>query len=316
MNRLLKMYETMVLSRKFDDLLIDLFHKGQIPGFIHSGNGQEAIGVGSCFDLNEDDYIYITHRGFAHSITKGMAIEKIAAEMCGKATGYSKGKGGFHMGDLSLGVLGISGSLGACFPMSVGTGLTAQIKGKQQVVLCFFGDGSSNREVFHSSLNMAALWKLPIVFICENNRWGITNHISKSVATETIAIRATAYGMPGETIDGNDVQLVNETINKAIALAREGCGPSLIECLTYRWQPHAEGYPYFGAENDAEVGKNYCPINKLAEKLIASGVEKSELDAISAAIDVRIELAREFAVNSPFPEISTAWDDFYIGGEN
>jgi acetoin:2,6-dichlorophenolindophenol oxidoreductase subunit alpha len=315
--RSLRIYELMLLSRKFDDLLIELFRKGQVPGFIHNGHGQEAIGTGACLDARQDDYVFIHHRGFAACITKGLSVEKIAADLCGKATGYNKGKGGFHIADPAQGVLGISGSVGACFPLSVGVGLSARAKKAGQVILCFFGDGTANRELFGSSLNMAALWKLPIIFICENNSWGLTVPYEKSTSVPHIADRAPAYGMPGVTVDGNDVFAVNEAVNRAIDRARTGEGPSLVECMTWRLQPHAEGYPYFDSKKSAEEGRKYCPVERLKKTLEGEDL-MNELDEIAARVVRQISSAREFVLNSPLPQPEEALQGLYVnewGGE-
>jgi len=309
--RLLKMYELMLLTRGVDETLMDLFKGGHIPGFIHLGIGQEAVPVGACFDLREEDYVFIHHRGFGHSLTKGLSPQKIAAELCGKVTGYSKGKGGFHIADPEKGVMGISGSVGANFPLSVGAGITCQFRKKDQVVLSFYGDGTANREVAGPSMNLASVWKLPVVFICENNGWAITVPMEKSTATPRISDRAAAYGMPGETVDGNDILVVNEAVNRAVERARNGEGPSLIECTTYRWRPHAEGYPYFAAEADAVKGKDFCPIDKLKESLAKEATEQ-ELAEVEAKVDAILKETYEFAVNSPQPEPEQALEGLYI----
>jgi len=294
--RLLKMYELMVLTRKYDELLIRLFKENKIPGFIHSGQGQEAIPVGACFDLRENDFVLMHHRGFGHCLAKGLDPERLAAEMCGKVTGYS-------------------GSLGACFPLSVGAALTAQYRKTGQVAVCFFGDGTANRELFHPSMNLAKIWNLPVVFVCENNRWAITVPIEKSTAPARISEKAKAHDVPGVTVDGNDVLAVNEAVNEAVKRARQGRGPSLVECTTFRWRPHAEGYPYFGAEKEAEEGQKHCPLQRARKMLIRAGVPAWELEGVDARIEERMRKTYDFAVNSPFPEPEKAWEGLYDGRE-
>ncbi len=312
--RLLKMYELMVLTRKFDELLIRLFKESKIPGFHHSGIGQEAIPVGVCFDLKEEDYLFQHHRGFGYCLAKGLEPERLAAEMCGKVTGYSKGKGGFHIADPSKGVMGISGSLGACFPLSVGAALTAKLRKTDRVVICFFGDGTANRELFHPSLNLAKVWNLPVIFVCENNRWAITVSIKKSTAATRLGDLGKAHDVPGVTIDGTDALTVNEAANEAIQRARQGKGPSIVECVTYRWRPHGEGYPYFGAEKDAEEGRKHCPIKLAQERLLKMKVSPDELDAIEKRIDERMQKTYDFSVESPFPAPEQALEGLYMEG--
>jgi pyruvate dehydrogenase E1 component alpha subunit len=314
LQRLLKMYELMWLTRKYDELIIRLFKENRVPGFFHSGQGQEAVPVGTCADLREDDYVFIHHRGFGYCLAKGMDPERLAAEMCGKATGYSKGKGGFHVADPAKGVLGISGSLGACFPLSVGAGLTAKIRKKRQVVICFFGDGTANRELFHPSLNLAKVWSLPVIFVCENNRWAITVPIATSSATLQVSDRGKAHDIPGFTIDGQDVWAVSEAVREAVQRAREGGGPTLIECMTYRWRPHAEGYPYFGAEKDAEEGRKHCPIRMAREKLLKLKVSPAEIETIETKVDAQIRKAYDFVLQSPLPAPEEAWEGLYAEG--
>ncbi len=312
--RYLKMYEKMYLTRRFDQLLQVLFQEGHLPGFIHLCTGQEAATAGAIFDTREDDYIFMHHRGCGYSISRGMDIDKIAAEFCGKATGYSKGKGGFHQADPAKGVLGLGGSLGSNFPLSVGAGLTAQIRGKRQVVLSFFGDGSANRETAGSSMNLASVWKSPVVFICENNRWAISVPYEKSTATPHIADRAAGYGMPGITVDGNDILAVNEAVNAAIERARRGDGPSLVELMLYRWEPHAQGYPYFGADAYLEEAHANDPLKKFMV-ILEKEASKKEIAAVEAGVEEQIKKAYDFAVNSPRPEPEDALGDLYVGRE-
>ena len=312
--RLMRMYELMVLTRKYDELLIRLFKENKIPGFHHSGIGHEAIPAGVCLDLREDDYLFQHHRGYGYCLAKGMQPERLAAETCGKATGYSKGKGGFHIADPSKGVMGISGSLGACFPLSVGAALTAKLRKTDRVAVCFFGDGSANRELLHPSLNLARVWSLPVIFVCENNRWAITVNIKRSTAPGSIGDRGKAHDIPGVTIDGTDVLAVNEAATEAIKRARQGKGPSIIECMTYRWRPHAEGYPYFGAEKEAEEGQKHCPITLARERLLKMKVTADELEAVEKKIDAQMEKTYDFVVNSPFPAPEQAVEGLYVEG--
>jgi TPP-dependent pyruvate/acetoin dehydrogenase alpha subunit len=308
------MYELMVLTRKYDELLIRLFKENKLPGFHHSGIGHEAIPVGVCLDLKEEDYLFQHHRGYGYCLVKGLDPGRLAAEICGKVTGYCKGKGGFHVADPSKGVMGISGSLGGCFPLSVGAALTAKLRKTDRVVICFFGDGTANRELFHPSLNLARVWNLPVIFVCENNRWAITVRFEKSTAPVPLGDRGKAHDVPGITIDGTDVLAVNEAANEAIKRAREGKGPSIIECMTYRWRPHAEGYPYFGAEKDAEEGKKHCPIKLAQERLFKMKVSASELEAVEKKIDERMQEAYDFAVKSPYPAPEQAVEGLYVEG--
>jgi len=312
--RLLKMYELMVLTRKYDELIIRLFKENKIPGFHHSGIGHEAIPVGVCVDLREDDCLFQHHRGYGYCLAKGLDPGRLAAETCGKETGYSKGKGGFHIADPSKGVMGISGSLGACFPLSVGAALTAKMRKTDRVVVCFFGDGTSNRELFHPSINLARVWNLPVIFVCENNRWAITVRIERSTAPAPISDSGKAHDVPGVTIDGTDVLAVNEAANVAIKRAREGKGPSIIECSAYRWRPHAEGYPYFGAEKDAEEGQKHCPIKLAKERLLKMNVPATELEALDKKIDGRMQEAYDFVVKSPYPAPEQALEGLYVEG--
>lgn len=312
--RLLRMVELMWLTRKYDELIIRLFKENQVPGFFHSGQGQEAIPVGVCLDLRDDDYVFIHHRGFGYCLAKGMDPGKLAAEMCGKVTGYSQGKGGFHVADPAKGVLGISGSLGACFPLSVGAGLTAKLRKKGQVVICFFGDGTANRELFHPSLNLAKVWNLPVIFVCENNKWAITVPLAKSSATLQVSDRGKAHNIPGFTIDGQDVLAVNEAANEAVERARNGKGPTIIEGMTYRWRPHAEGYPYFGAEKDAEEGQKHCPIRMAKERLLKLKVAPEQIEAVEKKVEERIQKAYDFVLQSPLPAPEQAWEGLYAEG--
>ncbi len=308
--RLIGMYEKLLMARGLDEMMISTFQEGNIPGFVHSGIGQEAITIGALFDARQDDYMLMHHRGFGYQVGKGMDIKRVLAEMCGRVTGYSKGKGGFHMADPSVGALGIGGSVGTCFPFAVGAGLTAQINKKEQVVFCFFGDGTSNRETAASSMNLAAVWKLPVIFICENNRWGLTVPIERSSGNPVIADRAAGYGMPGVRVDGTNVLTVNAAVNEAIDRARKGEGPTLIECVTYRWMSHALGYPYFGAEEDAKEGRNHDPIATLKKDI---DLPEEKFVEIQEKVKKELQEAHDFAVNSPWPEPESALEDLYFG---
>ncbi|HYR79531.1 MAG TPA: thiamine pyrophosphate-dependent dehydrogenase E1 component subunit alpha, partial [Candidatus Dormibacteraeota bacterium] len=241
-DKLLEMYHTMQKIRHFESKARDLALASEIPGFVHVSIGEEASAAGVCAALRKTDRITSTHRGHGHLIAKGGRLDKMMAEIFGKRTGYCKGKGGsMHIVDYSLGILGANGIVGGGLPIATGSALGAVIAGKDDVTVGFFGDGASNEGTFHESLNLAAVWKLPVVFVCENNGFGEFTPMATVTSVKDIAIRAQAYGMPGEIVDGNDVIEVFQHTSAAVARARAGEGPTLIECKTYRWEGHVVG---------------------------------------------------------------------------
>ena len=237
--KIIEMYKTMKRIREFETNASKLFAEGQIHGFVHLYIGEEAVATGVCSNLREDDYITSTHRGHGHIIAKGGDVKYMMAELYGRQTGYCKGKGGsMHIADATKGIIGANGIVGAGQNIATGAGLSAKLRGTDQVCACFFGDGSTNQGTFHESLNLASIWRLPVVFVCENNLYGISMHQSRHQAIQDIADRAVAYNIPGVVVDGNDVFAVYEAANEAIERARNGQGPSLIECKTYRHHGH------------------------------------------------------------------------------
>jgi len=309
--RYLRIYELLVLERRFEECLKELFRGGHIPGFIHLGIGQEAIAIGTTMDLRQDDMVFMHHRGFGYVIGKGMPPEQIAAEFCGKATGASGGKGGFHIADPELGIYGIGGSLGSSFPLSVGAGISAQFNKKEQVVVNFFGDGSANREVVGAAMNMAAVWKLPILFVCENNGLAISISIDRSTATPHLSDRCSGYNIPSEIVDGNDVTKVNEAVTRAVEKIRAGEGPYFLEFMTRRWEPHAEGYPFHGAEVDEEYKQNNDPLLIFRAQALEVVSEKA-LKAVEDKVAKQVEEIKKFAIESPQPPAENALNDFMI----
>ncbi|GAB6137850.1 thiamine pyrophosphate-dependent dehydrogenase E1 component subunit alpha [Halanaerobaculum tunisiense] len=306
---LLEMLEKMLEIREFESSLQQHFAEGQIPGFVHLYLGEEAIAVGACKALKEDDYITSTHRGHGHLLAKGGDVKKMMAEIFGKVTGYNQGKGGsMHIADVSLGILGANGIVGAGLPIAAGSGISSQINDTDAVTICFFGDGASNRGTFHEVLNMASVWDLPVVFVCENNKYGISmpqyqNDGRKGQNIKDVSDRAVGYGISGVTIDGNDVMAVNEAVNEAVKKARNNGGPSLIECKTYRWRGHFEGdpTPYRDDEELAEWKKK-DPIKQFTNFLLDEDViTEKELDQLQDKIKQRIKEAVEFAQESEEP---------------
>jgi pyruvate dehydrogenase E1 component alpha subunit len=305
--KLAEIYEKMVRIRKFEETASDLFAQGLIPGLIHLYIGEEAVAVGVCSSLAQDDYVVSTHRGHGHCIAKGGNIRKMMAELLGKETGYSKGRGGsMHMIAPEIGVMGSSGIVGAGIPIAAGLGLATDVKKTKRVVACFFGDGASNTGTFHEGLNLSAVWKLPVVFVCENNLYAISVPMKKSTSVENVADRAVAYGMPGIMVDGMDVIAVYKTAREAVQRARSGEGPSLIECKTYRFRGHFEGDPkgggvYRSGEEMVEWQKK-CPITMFQSKLVQSKIfTKDEMEEIEQKCITEIREAAEFAKNSPYP---------------
>jgi len=310
---LLRMYENMVRIRKFEEKASECFAKGMLAGNIHVCIGQEAGAVGTCEALEKTDFITSTHRGHGHCIAKGAKTDKMMAEIFGKETGYCHGKGGsMHIADINLGILGANGIVGAGIPIATGSGMTSKIKKTNEVTLAFFGDGASNTGAFHESINMAAAWKLPVVYLCENNQYGVSVNIHTVTNTDNIAVRAKAYDIPGTTVDGNDVLAVYESVKKAVKYAREGNGPSIVECMTFRMHGHYEGDPAkYRPKEVTEEWKRKDPINAFKTYLLDDGVEESELTAVEEAMDMEIQEAYKFAQSSPYPNTSDVLEDNY-----
>ncbi len=313
-DKLLKLFEDMVKIRHFEESAISLFNEGLVRGPMHMYIGEEAVAVGACANLDKDDYITSTHRGHGHCIAKGGDVKKMAAELLGKSTGYSHGKGGsMHIADLDLGILGANGIVGGGLGIATGAGLSAKMQETDQVTICFFGDGASNQGVFHESLNMAAVWDLPVIYICENNQYGLTGPAEEMVAVEDVADRAASYNIPGEIVDGNDILAVNGVVKKAVKRARNGEGPTLIEAKTYRWEGHFVGDPcVYREKSEVEEWKKKCPIDNYRDYLTEEKeIDSQKLDKIEKEISNQLEEAVEFARKSSEPEIETVFEDVY-----
>jgi len=298
------MLEKMYLIRHFEQRVVKLFQQGLIRGATHVYLGEEAIAVGACAALEPDDYITSTHRGHGHVIARGLDVKRMLAELLGRATGYCGGKGGsMHIADIKRGILGANGVVGGGIPLSLGAGLKSVYKKTGQVTLCFFGDGAAQQGGFHESLNMAAIWKLPVVYICENNCFALTTPNCDECAIENIGDRAAAYGIPGYVIDGNDVISVYKTVRKAVAHARAGKGPVLIECKTYRWYGHYLGDPeVYRTKEEVQKWIKRDPIPRFVEELDAAGIiSKAEADEIDKDALAAVDEAEEFALASPPP---------------
>jgi len=315
----IEIYRQMLLIRAFEEKASELFYEGLIPGFIHLSIGQEASAVGTCSVLRKDDYIASTHRGHGHLIAKGADPRFMFAELLGKATGYCKGKGGsMHIMDFSLGILGANGVVGGGFPIIVGAGLSIKLRRTDQVGVVFFGDGASNRGTFHEACNMCAIWKLPVIFVCENNMYASTTPATYTLAGGSIAKRASAYGIPGYVVDGNDVMEVREMVSRAVKRARQGKGPSIVENRTYRFRGHFEGDPqkYRSEDELREFMEKNDPIKRYREQLIKKKLLTEKQDkSIRNEIRSIIDDAVKFAMESPAPDPSEALEDLYINPE-
>jgi pyruvate dehydrogenase E1 component alpha subunit len=304
---LIKILKKMLEIRKFEESSIQLYQKNKLYGHLHPYLGEEAIAAGACMVLNKDDYILSTHRGHGHCIAMGGDLKKMMAELFGKSTGYCKGRGGsMHIADPELGILGANGIVGGGLPLSVGSGISSKIKGNNRVTVCFFGDGASNNGSFHESINMAAIYKLPVVYICENNLYAVSTNVKKSTSCKNISDRSISYNIPGYQIDGNDPMEVYLTVKQAVKFARDGKGPSLIEAKTFRFTGHHlnDAEDYRNKEEVRLFRKTKDPllnfINKLQEKQIITDVE---LKNIEDEINKKIEEAIIFAENSPEPSL-------------
>jgi TPP-dependent pyruvate/acetoin dehydrogenase alpha subunit len=309
---LLKLYRRLVLARAFEEKMLVLRLTVKLQETVHSGLGMEAVGIGALTFLREDDYVIATHRGYANKIGKGVSVKKLMADLYGKEDGYCKGRDTHHLTVKELNFIGKWGLLGAQFPLAAGLGIAAQLNGKQQVCLALFGDGCSNRGTFHESMNLSALWKLPIVWACENNQYAFTTPISSHTAAKSIASYAGTYQIAGETVDGNNVIEVYAAIQKAVARARKGEGPSIVECLTYRVRPHHEGTEEVRTPSEIEGWKGRDPVISFEKELLAKGVLKEEeIRRIREEVKLEIEEAVKFAEASPRPDPETAFKDLY-----
>jgi pyruvate dehydrogenase E1 component alpha subunit len=310
-----KMYRVMLTIRKFEEEVIILFRNGFIPGWIHSCIGQEAVATGACLAIEREDFILSTHRGHGHCISKGADLKKMMAELFAKSTGYCKGKGGsMHICDPSTGVLGANGIVGGGIPIATGAGFACKYQKNKRVCLVFFGDGASNQGSFHESINLASLWKLPVIYICENNLYGNTVSQKRHQNIKDIAVRAEAYNIPGVITDGMDVFDVYEKVSKAVSRARGGNGPTLIEAKTYRYKGHYDGDPeVYRSEDEIILWKKKDCIQKLEKYLFEKSIlNKKLLSSIQKEIKTEIEEAIAFAENSPEPAEGSALEDVFF----
>src|SRR5262245_17291474 len=302
--KLLEMYERMVQIRTFEDAAGKNFADGLVPGFVHLYAGEEAVAVGVCAHLSDKDYITSTHRGHGHCIAKGVDIPGMVAELMGKATGVCKGKGGsMHIADVDKGMLGANGIVGGGFPLACGAALTAKTLGTGGVAVCFFGDGASNQGTFHEGLNLAAIWKLPVVFVCENNGYAESTPVSYHCAASDIANRAGAYEIPGVVVDGLDLFSVYEVAGEAIARARRGEGPTLIEAKTYRFYGHFQGDAItYRTEEEVNRYRERDPLNAVRGYALQHGIAtEAEFDAIDERVQSTLDKAWADAQAAPWP---------------
>jgi pyruvate dehydrogenase E1 component alpha subunit len=308
----LNLYRKLSIIRRFEEKVDELFRQGRIKGAIHVSVGEEAVAVGVAEALSEKDLVMATHRGHGHCIAKGGDISRMMAELFGRSTGYCRGKGGsMHIIDVKKGMLGAVGIVGAGLPIATGVGVAIKMQKTGQVCACLFGDGASNGGMFHEALNVAALWKLPIVFVCENNLYGLSVSMKKSSAVRDIAVRAKAYDIPGAVVDGMDVLAVWKATEKAVRRARDGRGPSLLECKTYRFLGHSRGDPPYGpyrTQEELETWKKRDPFLLLIEQ---GGLTSNEVERIDNEVSEVVEEAVRFAEESPEPEASVGLEDIY-----
>jgi len=317
--RLLEMYRQMLTIRFFEEKVFELYGQNLVPGTIHLYTGEEAVAVGVCANLRKDDYITSTHRGHGHCIAKGARLDKTMAEILGRKTGYCKGKGGsMHIADFSIGMLGATAVVGAGIPIAAGAGLSIKLRDTDQVVACFFGEGSSNQGAFHEGINLAAVWTLPVVFVCENNLYAMGTRQSRVMAIENIADRAVAYGIPGVVVDGNDVLAVYEAAHVAVERARRGEGSTLIECKTYRQKGHSRFDPAaYRPKEEVETWLKRDPIMRLQTRLFKMSVlTEAEAQKMVNEVKKSVDEATKFTMESPFPEPEEALDDVYATEES
>ena len=308
------LYRRMLLIREFELRVNRLFLQGIMPGTIHLSHGQEATAVGTCAALNPDDVVTLTHRGHGQALAKGVSPHRLLAELFGKATGCCRGKGGsLHVGDVAVGALPAIAIVAAGAPIAAGMAFAFKHKGTRQVAVCFHGEGSTNEGDWHEALNLASVWQLPVIFLCENNLYGVTTRIDAVTRVPEIASRAVAYGLPGVAIYGNDPLAVYETVRDAAARAREGGGPTLIECKTYRQGGHKRDDPgTYRPQEEVALWLSRDPVVRFGERLLEAQVlSQEELDAVRQAVQAELDEAERFARESPPPPLEWALEDVY-----
>ena len=312
---LIEMYRTMRKIRDFEDRVGELYLQGNIWGAVHLYSGEEAMAVGACMALREDDYITSTHRGHGHCIAKDGDLKRMMAEIFGRATGYCGGKGGsMHIANVEAGNLGANAIVGDGVGIAVGAALASRIKGTDQVAVTFFGDGATGAGIIHEAINLAAVLSLPVVFVCENNQYAVSTSVKYSLPVPGVADRALAYGIPAHVVDGNDVLAVYEVVKQAVERARNGEGPSLIEGKTYRWEGHYKGDPevYRSQAEVAEQREKHDPIELFSKYLMDEKVLTAEqINVINAEIEREIEEAVTYALNSPEPSLDSLMENIY-----
>ena len=303
----IEMLKLIIKIRRFEERTVQLYQTARIWGYLHPYIGEEAVAVGTCAAINKSDYIVSTHRGHGHSIAKGADLNRMMAELLGKATGYCKGRGGsMHIADTELGMLGANGIVGGGIPISVGAGFSCKMEGKGRVTICFFSDGASNNGVFHESLNMAAVFKLPVIYVCENNMYAISMRCTESVSCENIADRAVSYGIPGDIVDGSNPIEVFETVQRAVKRAREGNGPTLIEAKTYRFGGHHPNDPaeYRDKKEADYYKKEKDPVINFKKQLIDEKIlSENDIEVIEKGIIKEVQDSVKFAEESPEPQL-------------
>jgi 2-oxoisovalerate dehydrogenase E1 component len=314
----LKLYAQMQMIRQCEEQLARAHARGLIHGACHTYVGQEAIAVGVCAHLRREDVVFSTHRGHGHALAKGVAPRLLFAELFGRATGCSQGRGGsMHLFAPEVGLMGTSGIVGPSILQAVGAGYSFKLLKTDRVAVAFFGDGAVNNGAFHEGLNLAGIWKLPVLFVCENNQYATEVAFEYSAGNPSVAGRGAVYGIPGVLVDGNDVLAVQEAAGEAVRRARAGGGPTLLECKTYRTRPHAEGMGDFTyrTREEVETWKRQDPILRLRDRLLAEGsVDEAELQAADAEITATVAEAQQFAESSPWPDPSTAAGHVYHEG--
>ena len=312
------MLRRMMLIRKFDETVKDLVQSAELVGMAHCYIGEEAVAVGACTALRDEDYITGNHRSHGHPISKGGDVRRAMAELLGKATGYCKGKGGsMHLADFDIGILGESGIVASALPVAVGAAMGSKMQNNDRVVISFFGDGASNQGACHEAMNLASIWKLPVIFLCENNQYAVTTSFKETVSTENVSDRAIAYNMPGVLVDGQDVMAMHEATVHAVQRARAGEGPTLLEAKTYRYEDHSEGLnrilrePY-RTEEEIEFWRQRDPIDLHSKWLLENDVaNQEEIDKVQTDVYEAIGDALQFARESPYPDEADLFTDLF-----